>query len=294
MLLLLLAKPAAARASDLVPAPTSSPAPGIALATAPEALDLTLDDGRVLSVALRVPAGARGPLPVLMVCGGLRRGTKVMDLIRPDRPMILASFDYPYLPPRTFRFPGSLTHAPKLRRAIHGSVESVEKLYATLRQRPDVDPARITVMGAGDGAPFALVGAARAGIPGVVLVHGFADVSAVVQNLFDRRPRSRLGNWMTLPARWLARRVIQYCEVPDRGAQARALSGAQKVLLLTAHDDEFIPRSASDAVWKSLQDSPAHSERLLQPGAHFQPTNAGDLDKVMKPAFEWMERQGLV
>lgn len=259
-----------------------------------ERFELTLDDGRKLPVELRLPAKADGPVPVMMLFGGFQRGGKVLDLIDTKRPVAWASFDYPYDPPRKFRFPASLKHAPELRDAIQGSFEGVPKLYEALKKRPEIDPSRITVVGASAGAPFATVGAARAGIPGVILVQGFADVPAVVQHLFERKARKRYGGWVATPASWLARWLNWYCDIPDIAAQARTLKAGQKVLLVTAEDDDYVPRQASDALWAALQESGAASERLIQPGRHLRPDQEGEIGKILQPAMAWLEKQDLI
>ncbi|MCI0749606.1 MAG: hypothetical protein L0Y32_03525, partial [Nevskiales bacterium] len=65
-----------------------------------------------------------------------------------------ATFDYPFDAPRKFIFPDSLKLAPELRDAIHGTLDGIGKLHDALKQRPDIDPARITVAGASAGAPI--------------------------------------------------------------------------------------------------------------------------------------------
>lgn len=276
MLLLLLASPAAAPESRV------------------DRFNLTLDNGRTLAVELRLPNGTTGPVPALMLFGGFQRGGKVLELVPSADKVAWASFEYPYEPPRKFRFPGSLKHAPEMRDAIHGSFEGVAKLHAALKQRPEIDPKRITVVGASAGAPLALVGAARAGIPGVILVQGFADVPMVVQHLLERKARNRYGGWVATPARWMANWLNWYCQIPDIAAQARTLKAGQKVLLVTAQDDDYIPRAASDALWAALQESGADAQRMMQPGQHLRADREGEVDKILNPAMEWMKRQDLI
>jgi len=260
-----------------------------------ETLTLTLDDGRELAAQLRIPENARGRLPALMLFGGFRRAAQVLDLVHSERPLVWATFDYPFEAPRKFRFPSSLSDAPAARAAIHGTFEGVVKLHEALARHPAVDPARITVVGASAGAPFATVGAARSPIPGVILVQGMGDVTAVIENLIYRKYRENRGEWVRWPARWLARWINWYCEIPDIAAQARTLRASQKVLMFTASEDDFIPKAATESLWTALKESPAKVERIDVEGLHL---GVGDdserIADLLHRSMAWMERNGLL
>jgi dienelactone hydrolase len=260
-----------------------------------ERLTLTLDDGRTLEATLRVPDHAEGRLPALMLFGGFRHAAQVLEKVQTPRPVIWATFDYPFEPPRKFRFPGSLRHAPEARAAIHGSFAGIQKLYRALLEHPRVDPARITVVGASAGAPFATVGAAREPIPGVILVQGMGDVPLVIGHLIARKYRARYGDWIQTPAHWLGRWISWYCEIPDIAAQARRLRESQKVLMFTAAQDDFIPRAATEALWEGLEDSHAIHERVDLSGGHL---GVGDdaplIAEILGRSMGWMERHDLL
>jgi dienelactone hydrolase len=275
---------------------------GCLLAGAAQAADyreqnipLTLDDGRTLTAQLRLPLDAQGRLPALMLFGGFRNAGTVLDRVHTDKPVIWASFDYPFEAPRKFHFPGSLKLAPQMRAAIHGTFDGVGKLYAALKAHPQIDPARITVVGASAGAPFATVGAARHPIPGVILVQGFGDVTRVVQNLIVRKYRPKYGEWVKWPALLLAQWITWYCEIPDIAEHARSLRVNQKVLLFTAAEDDFIPREASEALWTALQESRSLHERIEFGGGHL---GVGDdtqqIADILQRALAWMENNGLL
>ena len=260
-----------------------------------ETLTLALDDGRAVQAQLRFPEHGPGRLPALMLFGGFRRAAKVLDLVHSDRPVVWATFDYPFEPPRKFRFPASLKDAPAARAAIHGSFDGVGKLYQALARHPGIDPARITVVGASAGAPFAIVGAARDPIPGVILVQGFGDVTAVIENLIARKYRPKYGEWVARPSRWLAEWINWYCEIPDIAAQARTLRANQKVLLFTASEDDFVPRAATESLWTALEASAAFHERIDLEGLHL---GVGDdsarIADILLRSMRWMEAQGLL
>jgi hypothetical protein len=262
---------------------------------ADELILLTLDDGRVVEATVRVPENARGKLPALMLFGGFRSAARVLDKVRTPRPVIWASFDYPFEPPRKFSFPKSLSHAPEARAAIHGSFDGIGKLYQALARHPRVDPARITVAGASAGAPFATVAAARNPIPGVLLVQGMGDVPAVIGHLIARKYRPQYGDWVTWPSYWVAHWINWYCEIPDMAAQARTLRAGQKVLMVTATQDDFIPKPATESLWQALQQSGARAERIDLEGVHL---GVGDdrarIAEILQRSMRWMEGNGLL
>lgn len=264
--------------------------------TVDEKLSLVLDDGRVVQATLRRPDDQLPRrLPAIMLFGGFQNAARVLERVQTDQPLIWATFDYPFDPPRKFHFPSSLRYAPEARAAIQGSFDGVVKLHEALRKRADVDPGRITVVGASAGAPFATVGAARGGIPGVILVQGFGDVTAVFENLIARKYRKKYGDWVQWPAHWLARWVVWYCEIPDIAGYARRLQASQRVLLFTASQDDFIPAASSELLWTALDASAAQHERIDLEGLHL---GVGDdrqrIADILERSLEWMKQNGLL
>lgn len=259
-----------------------------------ETIALQLDDGRTLTAQLRLPHGD-GRFPAIMLFGGFRNAATVLDRVRSERPLVWATFDYPFEAPRKFRFPQSLQLAPDIRAAIHGTFDGVGKLYAALRTHPRVDAARITVVGASAGAPFATVGAAQHGIPGVVLVQGFGKATLVVQNLLARKYEPKWGAWVRGPAWLLAAWITWYCEVPKIEDYAAQLRAPQKVLAIAARDDEFIPAASSEALWAGLERSSAQRERVVLDGGHL---GVGDdtqlIAEILQQALGWMGSNGLL
>jgi Prolyl oligopeptidase family len=261
-----------------------------------EKLPLTLDDGRVLEATLRWPDGAApAKLPALMLFGGFRGAARVLDKVQAPRPLVWATFDYPFEPPRKFRFPASLADAPAARAAIHGSFEGIEKLHQALARHPRIDAARITVIGASAGAPFATVGAARQPIPGMILVEGLGDVPLVIGHLIARKYQPRYGDWVRFPARWLARWLNWYCEIPDIAAQARRLRATQKVLMVTATQDDFIPQPATEALWQALEASQSVHERIDLEGSHLGVgDDRGRIAEILRRSMQWLEQHALL
>jgi dienelactone hydrolase len=258
-----------------------------------ETVTLQLDSGRAVQAQLRFPEGAHGPLPALMLFGGFRSAHETLDLVRVEEPLLLASFDYPYDPPRKFIFPYSLRHLPEFRQAIADTFAGIGRLYAHLQSRSDVDAARITIAGASAGAPFAVISAAQHGIPGLVVVQGFGRTRDVVAQQFIRRWQPRHGDWVRAPARGLAAVLIWMLDIPHAEAHAVRLRSGQKALMVTARGDDMIPPEATEALWQAFRQTPAQHERLDLPGAHLRSSADDQIADILGHALQWMRAQGL-
>ncbi|MCM2322679.1 MAG: prolyl oligopeptidase family serine peptidase [Oligoflexia bacterium] len=274
--------------------------PALALAQTPaprwksERLSLS-----VAEATLKVPVGnVRGRLPALLVFGGFQEAGKVLELVHPGRPVILASFDYPYRSPRKFHFPESLRHAPEVKQALRDTLRGIAELKAALLKRPDVDPGKLSILGASFGAPFALAAAAESSaepdFAGVILVHGFGDVTGTARHQLLRSWKERFGFW-TRPLAWLLTEAAwSYLDLEAPEAAARRLRAGQHVFVITAENDSFVPRQASEALWSALVSSRASAGREIMPGDHLQPGSGWLIERILGRVTQWMESRNLL
>lgn len=254
---------------------------------------IQLDSGRVLEAQLRMPADSVGPQPVVMLFGGFRGAATVLDAVPADLPLIAVSFDYPFDPPRRFRFPQSFGDLPALGRGIDETFEGIAKLTTVLRARDDVDASRMTIVGASLGAPFAVIAADQLALPGVVVVHGFGELRRVIAHQLIRKWEPRYGTWTRAPAWGLANALAWGFGLPVPERHAAALHINQRALMIVAEEDELIPRAATEALWIALQDSQAQVERGEHPGPHLQGSDDPRIAELVATALEWMSRVGL-
>lgn len=256
-------------------------------------VELRLVSGRVIPARLVLPVQTGERLPAVMLFGGFERGAGALDLVEPSRPTLLASFDYPLSVPRKPRFWEALGLLPEARRGIADSVEAMGLLYAHLRTREDVDPARITLVGVSLGAPFAVAAAAEYGIPGLAVVHGFGQVRQVIAHQFIRRWEPRRGAWVRPVAHALAAFLTGYGGIPDVEARARTLRAEQRVMMLIAGDDELVPAAATAALLDGFRASAAQVESEVESGGHL----AGEVDPripaLLARTERWMVDHGL-
>ena len=254
---------------------------------------IPLDSGRVLEAQLRMPADSLGPQPVVMLFGGFRGAATVLDAVPADLPLIAASFDYPFDPPRRFRFSQSFGDLPALARGIDETFEGIAKLTTALRARDDVDATRMTIVGASLGAPFAITAADRLDLPGVVIAHGFAELRRVIAHQFIRKLEPRYGAWTRAPAWGLANALVWGFGLPVTERHAAALRKNQRALMIVAEEDELIPRAATDTLWAALQESQARVQRDEHPGPHLQGSDDPRIAELVASALTWMRRVDL-
>src|SRR5262245_8590213 len=141
-------------------------APALAHSAEWRALKIPIDlgQGKSTMATLSLPEAAGGEkLPTLLVFGGFERAGEVLSLLYPATTarVAFASFDYPFTAPRRIEFPKSLRSLPEAKALYPSTVRGILSLLSELKRRPELDPARIVLIGASFGAPFALGAAAR-------------------------------------------------------------------------------------------------------------------------------------
>jgi dienelactone hydrolase len=250
-------------------------------------------DGKQLRATVRYPVAQQkqGRVGALLLFGGFEEAAKVLDLVHPKIPIVLASFDYPFEPPRKFEFPQSLKFAPEAKRAIREMTDGIVALTDYLAKRPNVDSLRITIIGASFGAPFALAAAARdERLRNIALVHGFADIPATVEHRIKSSWKPKIGFWAT-PAAWLLSRLgWLYLDAPSPEASIAKLLPSQNVLMISADEDTIVPRKSVEALWAEIQLSRTRHERVRMPGDHLQPGSGALIEKISEIVTAWIQR----
>lgn len=255
-------------------------------------IELRVGGGRSLMARVQVPAVSR-PMPAVMLFGGFERGAGALDLVRPERPTVMASFDYPLELPDEATFSNVVRALPAARRGIRDSLEGIGALHAALRDLPEVDPARITVIGVSLGAPFAVIAAAEHGIPGLAVIHGFADVPNVIAHQFIRRWEPDHGAWVRPIANGLAHVLNFATGIPRVERKAERLVAGQKVLMLIASDDERVPAPGTRALLEALQRSQASMVSEVEDGRHLAGARDPRIPALLARTERWMAAHAL-
>jgi dienelactone hydrolase len=224
-----------------------------------ETVHLRSTSGLEVSLAIRYTPDEKDPAttpaadhrrPLFLILGGHARGMAAGALVGETRGAIIAALEYPFDGDHRAKGLAVVRQVPKIRRAIWDTPPAVRLALDHLLERPDVDPARVELVGASFGAVFATVAAALddrvtrlwlahgGGKPFDLIDHGLKDEIPFAPL---RYPVSALAHVIAsgprfAPERWVAR------------------VAPRPIVMLNALDDERIPRHTVDALWKSAKD----------------------------------------
>ena len=265
-----------------------------------ETLVFSIPRGLTLTAKIRSPIPAQEfagkKFPLLLIFGGFEEAARVLDFVRPKVSVVLASFDYPYTPPRKFEFPSSLKYAPEAKQAIQDMIDGIRELHTALKQKSGVDALRTIVVGASFGAPFALAAAAQdPSISGVVLIHGFGDIPGTVRFRILQSWKSRFGP-LTNPLAWLLSRLgWLYLDAPTPEVSVLQLKPNQRALMISAREDTIIPRESIESLALALDRSLAQKEKIFMDGDHLHPSSERNqtIEAISDQVIDWMKRVNL-
>lgn len=268
----------------------------LAVAAADESRVMTLASGTRITASLRWPPGAEGstePLAVVILFGGLEGTRQVLDVMPATPGTVLASFPYPYQPPRRLSWQNGKWAVDQFGRAVDDTFAGIAELLAQLRGHPRINPERITLVGVSAGAPFAGISAQRLGVPGLILIQGFGDLPRVLGHQADLAWRG--DSWIQqLVTRLLGRLLVTYLDLPEPAEAARRMTSDQRVLMITASEDHRIPAASTEALWAGLSASRAQVSRIDQPGDHLRGLSDPRIPEILSIATDWMRAQGLL
>lgn len=227
-------------------------------------VELVSSSGLVVNLRVARPL-ADGSFPVVLVAGGHRTGKDAVDLAGAPTNIIYAAIDYPYTgnhEPRGFW--ASIRTVPQIQQAFLDTPPALALANSWLQEQPWVDPARVELIGASLGAPFASVaGAIDERFSRLWILHGGGDnvawVSHVgrrhVENETLRRGVARFALWVTGSFSF------------DTPEWIRRVS-PRPVVIVSACDDDYVPREAQDALLETA--SSGHVEFIWVDGQHIR------------------------
>lgn len=201
--------------------------------------------------------------PLFLVLGGHERGKGAGALIGDTRGAVFASLEYPFDGNHRAKGVAILAQVPAIRRALFDTPPAVQLALDYLLSRPDIDPARVELVGASFGTPFATIAAARdTRVTRLWLAHGGGDV----RSLIDR------GLEKEIPNRWLRAPVTSLAHVLANGRHFTperwiADVAPRPVVMMNATEDEKIPRRSVEILYAAARDP---KELIWLPGAHMQ------------------------
>lgn len=256
---------------------------------------LTSTSGLTFEIAVRSPVAARpvGGAPagsggqaaqsetaptarrqLFLILGGHSRGKGAGALIADTHGSIVASLEYPFDGDHAATGWGALAQIPAIRRALYATPPAVSLALDHLLTRPDVDPARVELVGASFGAPFATIAAARdPRVTRLWLAHGGGDVYGLIAQGLQREiaftplrmGAAALGTLLIsgprfAPEVWIGR------------------VAPRPVVMLNAEEDEKIPRRSVEVLWEAAREP---KELVWLPGPHMQGSRPEVLERLV-------------
>jgi dienelactone hydrolase len=203
-------------------------------------------------------AEARRPLVVLL--GGTRTGRDAVNLIPETRGAIVAALSYPY--PGDTRLKGLAIpgKVPAIRGAVLDTPPAVMLALDYLLARPDVDSARVELVGVSFGAPFVVIaGALDQRVSRVWCIHGSGESYAPLELNVRRK--------IPFPASTVVAGLANVAIAGPRLAPERWVGSLapRPFIMVNATDDERLPRSSVDVLFRAAGEP---KELVWVPGHH--------------------------
>jgi hypothetical protein len=202
------------------------------------------------------------PLPLVVLLAGHRTGSNAVELIGDPGEIVVAALDYPYEGPEKFRgIWHGLTNLGVVQQALLDTPPAVSVAVDWLVQQPWIDSARVELIGASLGTPFAAVaGALDKRFRRVWLLHGGADNRAWLEASLRHRIASR-------PTRVLAASTLHLLAhgASFDTAMWVAQIAPRSVVVTGATDDESLSRENIESLYAAAGEP---RELLWTTGGH--------------------------
>ena len=223
---------------------------------------VTATSGLAVDLMLRrAVADSVGKLPLAVVLGGHYTGRKAAERLGDAPGVLIAALSYPYTGdprPDAITFVGDI---PKIRGAFLDTPPAIMLALDYLSKRPEVDPTRIEAIGVSLGVPFiTIAGALDTRFTRVWALHGSGGSYVPLEANMKR-------NIPFAPLRAIAAGIST---VIINGPRLDPVRWAGRIaprpfVMVNATDDERLPRSAVDALYRSAHQP---KELMWMSGGH--------------------------
>jgi len=211
-----------------------------------ERIELRSTSGLVAELHVRAPL-AEGPArPTALILGGVRTGRDAARFVRETRDCVVAALSYP----TPYHRVKTIGQALRVRRALIDTPSAILLAVEYLRTRTDVDPDAIELVGVSLGVPFVCVaGALDKKINRVWTVHGGASPKRMLAHaLKDDVGSPALRNALGLVLAFSFHGLVL---APEDWVADIA---PRPFMMISARDDELIPRECVDLLYESAQE----------------------------------------
>ena len=222
------------------------------IATSGLALELTMR---------RAPEDGTGPLPLVVILGGHHTGRDAVRLLGDTRGTVVAALSYPFEGDPRPEATTFLREIPKIRAAFLDTPPAIMLSLDYLLRRPEVDRARVELVGVSLGAPFVTIaGALDQRFTRVWVMHGSGGSFAPL----EMNMRRTIG---FAPLRWVAAAVANVIIAGPRLAPERwvAQIAPRPFVMVSAEGDERLPREAVEKLFRAAREP---KTMIWMPGEH--------------------------
>lgn len=244
----------------------SESAPEIVEGHALRTVHLVASSGLEVDMLVKQPApqdDATAPVrrPLLLLLGGHQTGREAARLIPDTRGTVVVALSYPFHGDHHMKGPRVVLAAPAIRGAILDTPPALMLALDYLLRQPEVDPARVELVGVSLGAPFACIaGALDARVGRVWAIHGSAGSYVPLEHNMRR-------TIPIAPVRVAAARLADVIIAGPRLAPEHwvARIAPRPFVMVNARDDVQMPREEVERLYASARQP---KELIWVPGGH--------------------------
>lgn len=214
--------------------------------------------GDSVSAYLRGPAGPEGPAWGVVIVAGRETGQQAAAVVPGPLEGWVLAVEYPAAVPEAMEGWTTVRKLPEVRRTalrVPGVLRGAARWLAAL---PEVDSARVALIGVSFGVPFAAAAASDPVFSAVALHHGGADLALLF------RTNLALPRLVRAPAAWLGARYFRALE-PARHVGAVSPT---PLLLVNGLHDEMVPRRSAERLAAAARPPVRH---VWLPHGHLEP-----------------------
>lgn len=223
---------------------------------------LTAQSGLAVDLVVRRAIADRGALlPLAIILGGPYTGRDAARLVGDTRGVVVAAISYPFTGDPRPDAATFLREVPKIRAAFLDTPPAIMLALDHLLRLPGVDPSHVEAIGVSLGAPFVCVaGAIDTRITRVWAVHGSGGSYRPLEANMRRTIR-------VMPLRVVAAAIATVIIAGPRLDPVRwvARIAPRPFMMINAIDDERLPRSAVDALYRAAREP---KEQIWMTGVH--------------------------
>jgi hypothetical protein len=239
--------------------------------------------GLAVHAGLRLPESGDGPFPAFLILGGLRTGSRVIEMLADVGDVVLLALDYPYEGKKShLSVLEFITALPRARRALMETVPASMMAVDYLLTKDEVDPARLVFIGGSLGALFGpALGAADGRIAAIAMLFGAGDLGSLIAANLEVTP------WIARPAGWAGSLLTS----PLEPLKYIHRISPRPVFMMSAANDPRMPAHCS----RVLHEHAGEPKTIRWIPTDHISIHSKEFHRLVRSELEgWLEEQGIV